>query len=777
MSLQKYLFLGASALSMACPTVAFAQSEEPAANTRSDPNEIIVSATRRDESLLEVPLSIAAYSQEKLDEKGILDISALARITPGLTVSENGFSGNKFIAIRGLSSSVGATMTGLYFDDTPIQVRNLVLQTNFYPALYDLERVEVLRGPQGTLFGAGAMAGAVRFIQAKPSVTEYSGNARAELAFTENGEPSYEVSGAYGGPIVQDVLGFRASVNYRRDGGYVDRVPLFPTRGTGEKDENSNRALAINAALTFKPTEDITITPSLFLQDNNIDGTSLQWRLGNGATRPQLPRYQSGDGIASTKIDKSRIYSLKAQWDVGPVSLISNTSMIDRKTRTVDDGTGLYLDIFGPLLGIGDASQADLGGLENAVINVNLRQKSFAQEFRIQSNDPGSRLQYVLGAFYQNSRQSHDDTDFAPNAGGTYLFLIPTGPNGQFVDTVDAIRDRQMAVFGQVDWEVLDGLTVTAGLRYSEVKFNSRTVSRDPALPADPPLVVTGGATDRPLTPKFGIQYEVNDNLMFYASASKGFRAGGINTFRDTTNSCTDDLADINRTSVPNSYKSDSLWNYEIGAKGRISNLATFAASAYRIQWDDIQRTRILPRCAGTFTDNFGKARSQGFEAQITLTPARGLSFDLALGYVDATQQETLQPFINLPGDPRQFNTTLRKGDRFSLPWTVSTAVDYETPLSGNVRAYGHAQYDYKAGYGVAPGNIGFNPVLGTFDDQHYVSARVGVRFDSMDLSAFVNNLTNSYDYLGQIHFQPSERIIYVTQRPRTWGATARYRF
>jgi iron complex outermembrane receptor protein len=204
--IRKYFMGGISILALACPFAAMAQTAVPGQEERASEErragdgDIIVTATRREESLLKVPASIGAFTQETLDQKGIRNIEDLARITPGLSISQ-GFSGIKYIAIRGLSSSVGATMTGVYLDDTPVQVRSLVLSTNFYPALYDLERVEVLRGPQGTLFGAGAMGGAVRFIQAKPSLIEFSGNMRGEAGITEGGDWSGEIGGAFGGPI------------------------------------------------------------------------------------------------------------------------------------------------------------------------------------------------------------------------------------------------------------------------------------------------------------------------------------------------------------------------------------------------------------------------------------------------------------------------------------------------------------------------------------------------------------------------------------------------
>lgn len=788
---RKYFMAGISALALTCPFAATAQTaptnqEERGSDERSTAaGDIVVTATRREESLLKVPASVAAFTQETLDTKGVRNLEDLARVTPGLTISQ-GFSGIKYIAIRGLSSSVGATMTGVYIDDTPVQVRSLVLSTNFYPALYDLERVEVLRGPQGTLFGAGAMGGAVRFIQAKPSLTEFSGNMRGELGITEGGDWSGEIGGAIGGPIAEDKIGFRVSANYRRDGGYIDRVPFVAGRGTPEKNSNSTDTFVVSGALTLAPTETLTITPSIFYQQANRHDASTFWTFKPGSTRQQPPVFQSGEGVASWNKDRAALYSAKAELDLGGASLISNTAFTDRKTRSFDDATAYLLDVFegsfGPILNpllplLGVQGPFNFGmslpnAAEVAEIRLWMTQKAFTQEVRIQSNDSDAAFKYVFGLFYQNSRQTSRENDIAPNTGGApYLFLLTPGPGGLVGEATDRIRDRQYAAFGQIDYRLAEGLTVSAGVRVSRIKFDFYNFSTGSLLGGGP--ATSGRNKETPITPKFGIEYQAMPNVMVYASAAKGFRSGGANPGGNNP-ACGPDLAAIGYTAVPRTYKADTVWSYEVGAKGRVGGIASFAASAFNINWDDIQRTRSLLSCVSVFTDNFGKARSRGFDLQLNLTPARGLSFDLGLGYVDATQRQTI---YTLPGATVQ-GTTMRKGDRFATPWVVNAAADYETLVgSGDARLYGHIQYDFRSAWTFKPGNVGFNPLFAHTDDQHFVSARAGVRKGGIDLSAFVNNLTNARDIIGRLNFAPSERVQIQTQRPRTWGVTAGYRF
>ncbi|MBV8496869.1 MAG: TonB-dependent receptor, partial [Gammaproteobacteria bacterium] len=194
--------------------------------------EVVVTAERRTERVMDVPMSVTALSQDILDEKGVTNIDELSRVAPGVTFLRNGMSssGNyndedSDISIRGIDSTAGTSTTGIYIDDTPIQTRHLNFGTvNPYPELFDLSRVEVLKGPQGTLFGSGSEGGTLRFITPAPDLHSYSGLARAEYGQIEGGGPSYEAGAAFGGPIIDGVLGFRVSASFREDGGWVDRV-------------------------------------------------------------------------------------------------------------------------------------------------------------------------------------------------------------------------------------------------------------------------------------------------------------------------------------------------------------------------------------------------------------------------------------------------------------------------------------------------------------------------------------------------------------------------
>src|SRR5690242_16502907 len=231
-------------------------------------DEIVVTAQRREEKLSDVPLSISAFSQENLDSRGVRNIDDIARLTPGITFTRadarNGQAAS--ISIRGISSNAGASTTGIYIDDTPIQVRTIGYSSfSTFPAVFDVDRVEVLRGPQGTLFGAGSEGGTVRFITPEPSLTDFSGFAKSEVADTQYGEPSYELGAALGGPIVNDDLGFRASAWARHDGGWIDKVD-YMTGQTLQTNTNFVNTFVGRAAFLWQPQSNVTFTPSVYYQ-------------------------------------------------------------------------------------------------------------------------------------------------------------------------------------------------------------------------------------------------------------------------------------------------------------------------------------------------------------------------------------------------------------------------------------------------------------------------------------------------------------------------------
>src|SRR5258708_7349219 len=369
--------------------------------------EIVVTATRRQERLQDVPVSVIAFSQEKLDAQGLKNIDDLSRLSPGVNFQRNGMSsaGNyndegSDINIRGVDSTAGTATTGIYIDDTPIQTRHIGFGSiNAFPAVFDLDRIEVLRGPQGTLFGAGAEGGVVRFISPEPNVSKPAGYARADVATTDGGSPSYERGAAFRAPIIDDLLAVRASVSLRRARSWVDRVGYtlspdntvaLPTPvydgNTTKTNANYSETTTARLAVTWKVSDTLEITPSIYYQRLQINDTSAYWiALSNPADNV----YRNGNFGTNPSNDPFTLSAVKIKWDLGFASLFSNTSFYDRNQHATSDYTQ-YLratwNSFGELANV-FPSKGD-----NGYAQFQDDQRSFYQAFRLAARDTNARI-------------------------------------------------------------------------------------------------------------------------------------------------------------------------------------------------------------------------------------------------------------------------------------------------------------------------------------------------------------------------------------------------
>src|ERR1700733_1456393 len=302
--------------------------------------EIVVTATRHEESLSKVPVSVSAFTQEDMDQKGMKDFTDIVRFTPGVSIDQTGTNN---ISIRGISSSGGAGTTGIYIDDTPIQMRSLGFNPDdTLPKTFDLDRVEVLRGPQGTLFGAGSEGGTVRYILTQPSLTKDSTYARSEVSFTQYGEPSYEAGVAHGGPIIDGTLGFRVSAWYRRDGGWIDRVD--PTTGAVvDSNANHGETLVLRLAGMWKPLDTVTVTPSVFYQNRQEHDVDTYWP---AYSNPSAGVFHNANPDQIPVPDRFYLPALKIEADLGRTTLVSNTSYYVRDELTGYEGTVYNLSYY-----------------------------------------------------------------------------------------------------------------------------------------------------------------------------------------------------------------------------------------------------------------------------------------------------------------------------------------------------------------------------------------------------------------------------------------------
>ena len=771
------VLLGSTA-TLLLPNQASAQAE--VANDVSGDNaagEIVVTATRQNVALSKVPISVAAYSQEKLDAQGVRRIDDIARLTPGLSLTPSGgadISGNRQnISIRGVSSNIGAATTGVYLDDTPIQVRFLGnASSNAYPQIFDLERVEVLRGPQGTLFGAGAEGGTVRFITPSPDLHDYSAYARGEVAFTEHGTPSFEAGGAVGGPISAGTVGFRLSASYRHDGGFVDRVDHFNGQIV-ERDANSKDSWTVRGALKFQPADDLDVTLSVYHQDVRQNGSNILFMdvsdldkgiFRNSTVLPQLVR------------DKFTLPSLNIEYDAGFAKFISTTSYFHRNASVDID----YTAFTGAVL-FGNPYFLLPG--EYSATTITDKQRAFTQEFRIQSSDPDARLNWVLGGFYSHAKQPSLQETADPFAdaiqmrrdGRTFAqrFGSPLYQGRySFINSLENV-DKQTAAFGQVDFKIVEALKLTAGVRvaHSVVEFDRNAIG--PIAGANG-IKVTGRQSENPVTPKFGASWQVDKDNMLYASAAKGYRVGGINGPQIAL--CDPYFAQLG-IAAPTTYKSDSVWSYEVGSKNRLfDGKLRVDASAFHIDWSNIQRSIRITQCGSTFVTNLGKAKSDGFDLAIDLKATDQLTLGFSLGYVNARLSESVF------GIPTNNVTPLfaGKGDKIGgAPWNYSVSGQYDFDLSDRVAAYVRSDFQHTGqGVDLNYNVVGADPTVGPSEAFDQLSLRAGVKMSGLDVSVFVNNLLNEAPSFGRRRDSLASPLYFdLTARPRTVGLTASYRY
>ena len=777
--------------------------------------EVVVTATRREQSLSKVPISVTAITQEGLDDRGIKDFSEVARFTPGVNFDT---SGTNNISIRGISGTGGAGTTGIYLDDTPIQMRALAFNPDeALPKSFDIDRVEVLRGPQGTLFGAGSEGGTVRYITTQPSLTTTSIYSRAELATTEGGDPSYEGGVAVGGPLVEGTLGARLTVWYRRDGGWINDinpVTLAPV------ESNANFADTYLARLAFlwAPNSNWHITPAIYYQDERRNDISNFWPL---YSNPASGNFVNADPTQRHVPDRFTLSSLKIQGDLGAATLISNTSYYDRHNQDGYEGTlynlgfyQLYAYLPDPTTGIYPTGAGypliDGNGIHlppgapnytspSTVDNV---QNNFTEELRLQSSDANARLLWTAGIFISENRQSYLEQIHDPLLSELQNALIadpniadvftvgydPAYPTDSYFLQTHA-KDEQYAVFGEATYGLTDKLKFTAGARWSKNKYSFDTFTGGPQL-FGPSATGSGNNSENSFTPKLSLQYQADANDMFYTTYAKGYRPGGANNPLPPA-ACSTDFMNFGIANSPTTYNSDTVDSFEIGTKNNINNRVRIAGSVYYIKWNNIQQVVVPPICQISFIDNLGAAVAKGIDLELDASVTDELTLELAAGYTSAryTQDSRLSPTEATPvvasGDAIVGQSSETGAGQPTAPVTVSLGLEYRFNLLQHesfVRI--DSEYQGRAKWpsaGQDPNTLQYDPANYVLPGTTFTSLRAGMQFGPWSIAAFCDNLTNTRaitDFNWTIN--PGDGNSRLEReyafRPRTIGITAIFR-
>ena len=761
--------MAGTSLCLSGPAGAQTADQEDPSSEQVAGNVIIVTSQKRAEDLLDVPISVAALTGEDLAERNLRTLEDISLVTPGLNFDLSSQFGSPVVSIRGIASLTGSSTTGYYLDEMPLLQRDLLPVV--VPHVFDLERVEVLRGPQGTLYGAGSMGGTIRFIRPDPDLNSASYRLSAEGSVTERGDPSGEASAVADVPLVPGTLGFRGGVFYRSEGGWIDRADRN-TDAVVDRDINGTDTLVASGELLLQASNSFSIAPSVFYQRTESKDMDFQWD-----NAPPLVTYTKRDQPTT---DEFILASLTADLEVGRVSIKSITSYLDRDYFHIDDWT----DSDGPvvanlILGI-DESELTPGWV--GLMYWNAKQKGFSQELRFSSNDPTSPFQWIAGLYYQSNKSHvirHEYQDINAESIAVFGFPIddPTieGPlSSELGLPVTYFQDlyrleKELAGFVNLTYQLTDQLSVSAGVRASRTTF--RTEESTAGFWLGPPSTYQGRQKEKPISPKFDIRYQPDDDNTFYASVAKGFRIGGTNPDFSST-LCGVDLPPEGN---PLEFGADSLWSYEVGSKNRFANRrGQISVSAYHIDWAGIQSIVVMPTCLNIYVDNLGKAKVDGVDMDFSFWLTDGLNAQVTAGYSNARYTETIE---------RLGSTLVVEGQDFPIPkFNGSATLAYDGEI-GRTPAFGSVTMSYAGKYkrNGPDGVSGADAAIRNAEPVTQLSARFGVELDNLTLTVFAENLANASPDLARTRLVGSmfgpPKIIERTLRPRTVGIGATLKF
>jgi outer membrane receptor protein involved in Fe transport len=751
-----------AALGVVAP--ASAQDQPAAASTQTDQIETItVTATRQGrENIQDVPMAISALSPKMLSNLNLNSLSDFTRLAPSLSMEQSG-AGFNAITIRGLavrqmdtSETEDRSLVAVYLDDTPIGLKSGTPDLK----VVDLEDVEILRGPQGTLYGAGAMAGTIRLVTKKPDLEKYSGY--AELTGSETGRYggfNHSERAAVNVPLIQDILALRISGYHDDESGYIKSLTIGGT-------SNSSHTTQGRVALRFTPTDDLTIDASF-----TIDSLRAGLDYGSAGLGP----YKSVYFVQPAGNDDLKIYSLTAAYDLDFAELTSTTSYTHLNNLFLEDQSYVYHEWF-----FGNSGPMEAGSF----IAANAT-RDWVEEVRLTSKEDGP-WKWTGGLFYENgTRKTREDNPYTnldalwgpvvgiPNYSSVTNDLT-FEPNDGYWGLIETVN-KQIAVYGQVSYSPVDGLDLTAGLRYFDWSehyhiYSAGLEGTSPdayaGSPYGTPLIINANPRAKGVTPRFAAEYHVDDDVNIFAEVAKGFRYGGVNQPVPPLY-CGADLAANGLKEAPASFGPDKLWSYTLGEKATLfDKRLTLNVTGFYIDWTDTQTATYLD-CSYYYTVNVGEVTSKGVEIEAAgkVTPYLTLQANASFNDVETA--------VDIPGQHAPSGTTAP----FAPKYIGSLAATYDVPMGENNLEF-TANYSFKSSYynSLDHTTLHFRTLPWTTELDAAITYMIG----NYEVGVFANNLTdrvniehNNYAPTGSL--QPGDDLAYA--RPRTVGMRVRAGF
>jgi len=706
---------------------------------------VLVTAAKRSEKIQDVPQSISAISGRKIKELGITDANAYLTTLPGLqTVALNPTTTS--VIIRGIQPLGGwASSVGYYIGETPVTEKDL----NPSLSSFDVERIEVLRGPQGTLYGEGSMGGTIKVIPNKANANQYQYKFDPELSITGGGL-NYQLNGMVNIPVIENKLAVRATGYYRNDAGYINNV------GLGIDNANTFDAKGGRFSVRYYANKKLTLSASAIFNKSETGG--------NFASNTD---YEQTTTVKESGDDKYSIYNLNAYYNFSFANLTVTGSYFTRENNIISDLNALIPTV-NYVLG--------LGGIEPVTslwIDAPYNVDSYTAEARLVSSNPGP-FKWTTGLFYKNfDRIDHFVADSDPHIDDQTasdlmesIFGIP-GVTGLMYSN-SKIKLEQIAVFGELSYAITPKLDILGGVRLFNEKRNFSTYSDGifPVLISGlPPEEYTDKGDESVVNPKFTLTYKPGKNILTYANASRGFRSGGQNVYY------------FLYPGASSSYNSESLWNYELGFKTSFMNeKLIFNAAYFYNDWTDMQ---IVTRNISDLklTENVGKAHTTGVDLEITWVPVNGLMFSMNGNYTQAETDVAVQVPAGIdPETGDELFTEVPEGTQLpSIPKTsLNLAGQYKFSISKSTYLTTRVDYNY-----TGEKKSHYPDLLNGIDlpSNSTINLRATLEYKWLNAYVFINNLTNER-VINEMYYQdPSLGNIYYMGRPQTIGIGFRTSF
>lgn len=777
---QAFLY-GISVLAALSTASAQAQQSGFAAGGGADSgqlSEIVVTAEKRESTVQTTPISLTAISQADIQGRGATDVATLLSSVPGVSIRSSGPGFTEF-EMRGVSSTGGNSPTvGFYYDDTLLTATSNSNEGKIVisPALYDVSRIEVLRGPQGTLYGSGSMGGTIKIVPNAPDPSKFDASGEVVAGGTDGGGFNTGENAMINLPFGGGIAALRIVGSYEHDSGWINRIvtqpgtfPLPIDNGTvrgnvltapiaaNHSDVNDVNRTSVRVSALIQPIEGLTITPGFFYQRTTAGGwPQIDSIPGTNA------HYQPID-VPENIYDQFKLSSLKMSYRNDFFAIDSNTAYWTRYEPNVQDSseswaTGLGLTTYSVAAG-------GIGAAESQEYNSS---HQTTEELRV-SSVGDSNLKWLIGYFYQDFESILDI--YYPSQGpfdGSTTFY-PNGTTNLFT-ALNPLKLLQQSGFGEVTYNFTSAFAGTVGAR--RYWYETETTQALTGVVAGGNSLTSTGEKDQGITPKFSLSYTFTPDLMMYATAAKGFRPGGGTGPIPTTgpNSCEANLQKEYGTggfvAGPNSYKADHLWSYELGEKWRAAGGRIIVnASGYFENWVGVQQLNNLTECGNTYTANAGNAHVYGAELEIQALVTSELIASLNSGYTQAvlTSADLLHSSFN-PGTPLQDDPK----------WTGSASLAYKHQLTDEFALTARGDITYVGS------RTDTSYVINTLPSYQIANIRGGIEGKKWSAVLFVNNVTNKRAFISDINQDainlPEYNRITVSQ-PLTGGIDFNIRY